>query len=273
MTRFRLLLVPVTRTAWILHIPGIDTRVSSRLVSQGNGMFDSKTVPGSHALVPDAAGSRWRKLMSSRIERIILNASDVWNSWGKSGPRTWRGTVHGMGQRVLSRIDAKETFFRKLNLDHRFTAEVPPSGLQILVPKDLKRESVLQYLDDCTSRAIPLHRLWFRVNAAFVPFTALLGLVPGPNIPLFWNLFRVYSHWNAWKAAERLQHLRTRDTQVQSHVLLDMAMEAVHSEKFLTGPVLDEMITTFHVPDLTETILTVQRQEKRRPGNFALEQR
>jgi len=45
------------------------------------------------------------------------------------------------------------------------------------------------------------HKKWIVVNALLVPFTALATILPGPNIFLAWNLYRLYCHVQAYRGA------------------------------------------------------------------------
>uniref|UniRef100_A0A0A9HNP5 Uncharacterized protein n=1 Tax=Arundo donax TaxID=35708 RepID=A0A0A9HNP5_ARUDO len=40
-----------------------------------------------------------------------------------------------------------------------------------------------------------------------LPVTSVFMVLPLPNIPFFWVLFRAYSHWRALQGSERLQLL------------------------------------------------------------------
>ena len=47
------------------------------------------------------------------------------------------------------------------------------------------------------------HRKWMWVNAAALPASVPLGLIPGPNLLLGYLAFRSVSHYRAKKAGER----------------------------------------------------------------------
>ncbi|KAJ3020235.1 hypothetical protein HKX48_001123 [Thoreauomyces humboldtii] len=46
---------------------------------------------------------------------------------------------------------------------------------------------------------------------AALPFSSLFMILPGPNVPLAWNLFRLYSHWRALQGAHTLTKLHEAD--------------------------------------------------------------
>lgn len=41
-------------------------------------------------------------------------------------------------------------------------------------------------------------------SVTLLPLTSILTVLPLPNVPFFWILFRAYSHWKALKGSERL---------------------------------------------------------------------
>ncbi|KAL5995270.1 hypothetical protein ACLOJK_025328 [Asimina triloba] len=49
-----------------------------------------------------------------------------------------------------------------------------------------------------------IHKRNFYGSLTLLPFTAALAVLPLPNIPFFWILFRTYSNWKAFKGSERL---------------------------------------------------------------------
>ena len=59
------------------------------------------------------------------------------------------------------------------------------------------------------------HLKWLWISACGIPFSLLFAVVPGPNIPLFWNVFRLYSNWSAWKASEYLLSSKSKIKYVQ----------------------------------------------------------
>ncbi|CAK7356432.1 unnamed protein product [Dovyalis caffra] len=50
-------------------------------------------------------------------------------------------------------------------------------------------------------------RKYFYGSVTLLPVTSALAVLPLPNIPFFWLLFRSYSHWRALKGSEKLLQL------------------------------------------------------------------
>ncbi|CAO3647585.1 unnamed protein product [Cunninghamella echinulata] len=64
--------------------------------------------------------------------------------------------------------------------------------------------SLKQLLDE----RVPYHRKYMIYSIYWVPIACAFGIVPFiPNIPLAYNLFRLYSHYKAYKGAQHLEEL------------------------------------------------------------------
>ncbi|CAI9757754.1 unnamed protein product [Fraxinus pennsylvanica] len=65
----------------------------------------------------------------------------------------------------------------------------------------------------CTTiRGSVIHKQYFYGSAILLPLTSVFMVLPLPNIPFFWILFRTYSHWRAAKGSEKLLHVVTDDS-------------------------------------------------------------
>ncbi|KAJ6347997.1 hypothetical protein OIU76_004483 [Salix suchowensis] len=52
-----------------------------------------------------------------------------------------------------------------------------------------------------------IHRTCFYASVTLLPLSSALAVLPLPNIPFFWLLFRSYSNWRALKGSEKLLQL------------------------------------------------------------------
>lgn len=72
-------------------------------------------------------------------------------------------------------------------------------------PSDLSsadaRSSVLSFL----AARSAYHARWQTINLVLLPLTSAAFIVPGPNVFLAWNAFRLYGHWTAGKAARQME--------------------------------------------------------------------
>jgi len=56
-------------------------------------------------------------------------------------------------------------------------------------------------------RGASVHKKFLYGSVCLLPVTSVFMVLPLPNIPFFWVLFRAYSHWRALQGSERLQLL------------------------------------------------------------------
>ncbi|KAJ3280743.1 hypothetical protein HK104_000432 [Borealophlyctis nickersoniae] len=88
----------------------------------------------------------------------------------------------------------------------------------VMFPSRLSPDQIRTHLSHLTETRIPYHSRYLRISILFIPLTSLFMVVPGPNVPLFWNLFRVYSHWKAREGLKTLQAM-------QEHGLLKLEQD------------------------------------------------
>ena len=48
------------------------------------------------------------------------------------------------------------------------------------------------------------HRIWLVVNTVLLVLSAVLALVPGPNLVAYYFAFRVVGHWLSMRGAARI---------------------------------------------------------------------
>lgn len=81
----------------------------------------------------------------------------------------------------------------------------------------LDGDNALRGLRDMVDRRMSLHRRQLIYNAIGIPVTAPLMIVPViPNIPMYYFMWRAWSHWRALSSARYLQGLLQHDSIVPS---------------------------------------------------------
>lgn len=107
-----------------------------------------------------------------------------------------RHRVYSLGQWLLDRVKPSEMFLKSIPKD---TAKV-----EVVFPLSLNPRLVRRRLRCMATSGAIYHRRYMYGSIALLPFTALFAVVPLPNVPLFWNLFRAHAHWRALQGSERL---------------------------------------------------------------------
>ena len=73
----------------------------------------------------------------------------------------------------------------------------------LVYPSDLVDASAAAIRERLLAHARRHHRRWLIVNAAGVALTAVLVLLPGPNVIGYYFLFRVAGHFLSWRGARQ----------------------------------------------------------------------
>ncbi|KAJ2730031.1 hypothetical protein IW152_005404 [Coemansia sp. BCRC 34962] len=164
----RIFVIPITRTRWALHCHPAN-------------------------------------ITPTRLTKWASVASEKWNKWSAYPRTTWRGKIYAYGETLMDKIDFKEYFLKEIPSKDEGALV---SKADIIAPSFVAKTEVLKELDLLMKTQVPYHSKWMKISCYLLPVTSLFTLVPViPNFPLFYNLFRVYSHYKARHGAKHLAHL------------------------------------------------------------------
>ncbi|KAG0362016.1 hypothetical protein BGZ54_008814 [Gamsiella multidivaricata] len=139
---------------------------------------------------------------TSYLNRTTTWAGKKWEGLGQAKPDSLKQKLYGAGTRMLEKIEHQETFLKEIPAkeDVNITTTVP-----FLYPSAVKQAQVNADLKMLIEQRIPYHRKYMIYSALWVPVTSLFTIVPLiPNIPFFYNAFRLWSHWKAYNGAKHL---------------------------------------------------------------------
>lgn len=122
----------------------------------------------------------------------------------KTSTRAWKA-VHeaetgllGRIRRVLdslhSRVDPTEPMLHRIRKAER---------LEVLYPSGISQNYARRRLRLLVLHKTAEHRRWIVINSLLIPVTTLMGFLPGPNVFLAWNGYRLFSHVRAWRGGQR----------------------------------------------------------------------
>lgn len=119
--------------------------------------------------------------------------------------------------------------------------------VEIIHDGELDDDTVRTYWMDWLAARLAVHHRGVWINVIFLPVTLLLGLLPGPNIFVAWNVLRLYVHWQARRGGR------------QAH---DVARTIVRHDTRLHPPPQGSPVTcqkriaelgqTLHLPELSD---------------------
>lgn len=158
---------------------------------------------------PSTLKELWRNVSSSRkpfnanaellIDFASLKMNRAWIGLEKAPSGSLKNKIHGLGLKLLARVKPSEIFFQSISKE--------VSNVEITYPSSLNARLVRRRLRHIAKRGTIIHRKHFYGSVALLPLTTAFTVLPLPNIPFFWVLFRTYSHWRALQGSEKLLQL------------------------------------------------------------------
>lgn len=122
--------------------------------------------------------------------------SRAWSGLEKAPEGSFKNKLHSLGVRLLSRVKPSEIFLKSVSEDVK--------KVEITYPASLNPRLVRRRLRHIAMRGSADHKRYFYGSVSLLPATTVFSVLPLPNIPFFWILFRAYSNWRALKGSERL---------------------------------------------------------------------
>ncbi|KAJ1803478.1 hypothetical protein LPJ75_005871 [Coemansia sp. RSA 2598] len=164
----RVFVIPITRTHWALHC------------------HPTNSVP-------------------TRLTRWAGTAYEKWSKWSDYPRDSWRGKIYAYGETLMDKIDFREYFLKEIpSKSEAGTA----TRMDVIAPDFLSRSEIIHELKALAVTQTPYHSKWMKYCCYLLPVSSLFTLVPVvPNFPLFYNMFRVYSHYKAGHGAKHLLQL------------------------------------------------------------------
>ncbi|KAH6773320.1 K+-H+ exchange-like protein [Perilla frutescens var. hirtella] len=171
--------------------------------------IDPSAPAAQSSTTPSTLKEFWNKISSKRssedskvelaVDFVANKMNGAWSKLEKAPQGTIKNKIHGLGLKLLSRVKPSEIFFKSI------PKEI--NSVDIVYPSSLNPRLVRRRVRHIAFRGSVIHRKYFYVSAMLVPFTSVFMVLPLPNIPFFWLLFRAYSHWRASQGSEKLLHL------------------------------------------------------------------
>ncbi|KAJ4896762.1 hypothetical protein Rs2_23556 [Raphanus sativus] len=165
-------------------------------------------------VTPTTVRGLWKKLSSeskpinANAELLVDFISDKMNkSWAgleKAPEGSIKNKIHGLGLKLLARVKPSEIFLKSISKE--------VTSIQVSYPPSLDPRLVRRRLRHIALSGTILHKKYLIGSVTLLPLTSAFMVLPLPNIPFFWVLFRTYSHWRALQGSEQLLKLLPNQT-------------------------------------------------------------
>ncbi|KAK3025133.1 hypothetical protein RJ639_043915, partial [Escallonia herrerae] len=153
----------------------------------------------------------------------------AWAALEKAPTGSLKSKIHGLGLRLLSRVKPSEIFLKSI------PKEV--TNVEVVYPSSLNARLVRRRLRHIALRGTVIHKKFFYGSVTLLPLTSAFTVLPLPNIPFFWILFRTYSHWTALKGSEKLLQLVSDSSENQDSSLAVVdGLQTVSGSHSSVGP-------------------------------------
>ncbi|TYI24398.1 hypothetical protein ES332_A06G231200v1 [Gossypium tomentosum] len=197
----RLVVFPIKGKIWCF----------SRSIDQSASAFNS-------ANTPSTVKELWKKISTNSkplnanaellVDFISNKMNNAWVGLEKAPEGSFKNKLHGFGLQLLARVKPSEVLLKSISKE--------VTNVRITYPPSLNSRLVRRRLRHIAMRGTVLHRKYFYGSVTLLPLTTALAVLPLPNIPFFWVLFRTYSHWRALQGSEKLLQLVSDYSRAQS---------------------------------------------------------
>ncbi|XP_028088382.1 uncharacterized protein LOC114288954 [Camellia sinensis] len=181
--------------------------------------IDHSTIESQSSHIPSTFKELWKKISSSNVkssgsnaELLIDFASDkmnkAWTGLEKAPPGSFKNKLYGLGLRLLARVNPSEILLKSISKE--------VTKVEVTFPSSLNARFVRRRLRHIAIRGNAIHKKYFYGSVSLLPLTSAFTILPLPNIPFFWILFRTYSHWRALQGSERLLQLVSDSSEKQN---------------------------------------------------------
>ncbi|KAA3478469.1 K+-H+ exchange-like protein [Gossypium australe] len=188
----RLVVFPIKGKIWCF----------GRSIDQSASAFNS-------ANTPSTVKELWKKISTNSkplnanaellVDFISNKMNNAWVGLEKAPEGSFKNKLHGFGLQLLARVKPSEILLKSISKE--------VTNVRITYPPSLNARLVRRRLRHIAMRGSVLHRKYFYGSVTLLPLTTALAVLPLPNIPFFWVLFRTYSHWRALQGSEKLLQL------------------------------------------------------------------
>ncbi|OAY36312.1 uncharacterized protein LOC110625442 [Manihot esculenta] len=160
------------------------------------------------AYTPSTLKELWKKISSSNsnahnaellIDFVSNKMNRAWMGLQKAPEGSLKNKIHGLGLKLLARVKPSEIFLKSISKEI--------TDVEITYPSSLNARLVRRRLRHIAMRGAASHKRYFYGSVSLLPLTSAFTVLPLPNIPFFWVLFRTYSHWRALQGSEKLLQL------------------------------------------------------------------
>ncbi|KAI9168274.1 hypothetical protein H9P43_007646 [Blastocladiella emersonii ATCC 22665] len=203
--------LPVAKDKWVFASPPLAKRVPAHVLHHQQHLAEKAAAAESSATAlpppPAPPGITQREWWTQRLTHDWpARVSAEWDELAHPDAAGWKRSVHRRGSQLLERLEWEELVAKRWDA---------PTHVHLYHPASVEPATAERQLATFVRHRLAWHLRYRKYSAALLPATALLGILPGPNLPLVYNGFRAYSH-----------HMATTNLQTMLAILKDRGAAA-----------------------------------------------
>ncbi|KAK7349352.1 hypothetical protein VNO77_06658 [Canavalia gladiata] len=156
------------------------------------------------------------------VDYIAIKMNRAWSGLEKAPDKSFKKKIHGLGLWLLSQVKPSEIFLKSISKEI--------TSVEVIYPSSLNAQLVRRRLRHIAMRGTIIHRKYFYGSISLIPLTSAFSVLPLPNVPFFWILFRTYSHWRALQGSEKLLQIVSYSSKTSNTHTGEKEMERKDSE-------------------------------------------
>eukprot|EP01132_Coremiostelium_polycephalum_P005740 gene5740-7139_t len=164
-----------------------------------------------------------------------------------------KGKLKSILKYLEDRIHPEETIlqqFTKINDNNLVLSCGKSTALTVYYPASIGQRRAHRYSRVVVRQRIQHHKLWIGINMLLIPVTFAATILPGPNVFLAYNLYRLYGHYQALKGCNNFHQFSS----THKHLLFKPCneLESFHNHNHHhhnNNQILSERL---NIPGLTE---------------------
>eukprot|EP01027_Heterolobosea_sp_BB2_P006560 GEZU01009898.1.p1 GENE.GEZU01009898.1~~GEZU01009898.1.p1 ORF type:complete len:214 (-),score=17.34 GEZU01009898.1:371-1012(-) len=211
--RSRIYAVPVFKRHWAFCVQSHKSRNPIKSAADSVNSIAESSQPSSRDSNTTSTRTSWSHRVQTIVQKTTNKVKKEWEEIETAQPGTFKYNLAQISKEILSRQDPIESFLKDVSLLYdndnddnnraaNTTSTLTKPQLEVVYPSSLDERLIRRRIRLIANKRLKQHMYWGLASAALIPLSAALTIIPGPNVVLAYNAFRLYSHYKAYNGME-----------------------------------------------------------------------
>ena len=258
--KLQIFFMPIKRNQWGLHaLFDVNETKYNDISSE---YFNNIEIDSEKSIEWKTNSSMILKKLDKWRHKAFESVHDFWIECSNSNQNSWKGKVYQYGLLLMKRIHCHEIFLVNYYVIHQKSLFKFSQGnhnsfnykIQFILPSQhLSDSDALKYLTNISKHGIHHHRRLYYQSWLCIPFSMCLGIIPGPNLPFYWNCYRLYCHYRAYQGSQILyNYLSIMNTHSINSIDNDLLNKISVNIDGNTEDIIAELCQIYECPSLMD---------------------